>query len=535
MTRFRIEAEHMNLSNYRVKSGYKAASGRNLISLYQSGKRTGTASYQFNRPAGLYHVVLGYFDENDGIANLKLRIGGTSVANWNLNQNLRSVERVRRTVTKPLWINKGTTIQLRGTANRAEWARVDYLEFVPVRNQILVGGAGSKVLDGRNGIYTVSYAQANKGVLVNLNTGVGFISSYKSPLKIMPLGDSITYGVIQSDRNTESGGYRTGLWHKFAADGLKVNFVGTLSNGPASLGDKNHEGHRGFKINDIAASVNKWLDVKQPNIILLTIGTNDMRWAGGLKTAPKRLSALVDQITDQLPNAQLLVASIPPISRVNNQRTVAFNSSIPNIVNSKVAQGKKVSFVNLASQLTRKDLADGIHPTVDGYRKIAEAWHDPILNAAGVQDTLRDIEDIVGSAFDDVLIGNAGVNVIQGGAGKDILTGGSDGDLFVYRAPTEGKDTITDFGRDDLFNISASGFGGGLKAGTALSKNNSSNGVFRIGSNSFSRGTNANFLYNTNTGLLKFDRDGTGASAALAIATLAGSPLLDASQFTITA
>ena len=45
----------------------------------------------------------------------------------------------------------------------------------------------------------------------------------------------------------------------------------------------------------------------------------------------------------------------------------------------------------------------------------------------------------------------------------------------------------------------------------------------------------ANFLYNTNTGLLKFDRNGTGASAALAIATLAGSPLLDASQFTITA
>jgi len=32
------------------------------------------------------------------------------------------------------------------------------------------------------------------------------------------------------------------------ADGLKVDFVGSLSNGPASLGDKDHEGHRGFRM-----------------------------------------------------------------------------------------------------------------------------------------------------------------------------------------------------------------------------------------------------------------------------------------------
>jgi len=45
----------------------------------------------------------------------------------------------------------------------------------------------------------------------------------------------------------QRGGYRTSLWNKFVADGLKVDFVGS-SNGPASLGDKDHEGHRGFRM-----------------------------------------------------------------------------------------------------------------------------------------------------------------------------------------------------------------------------------------------------------------------------------------------
>jgi len=90
--------------------------------------------------------------------------------------------------------------------------------------------------------------------------------------------------------------------------------VGSLSNGPASLGDKDHEGHRGFRI-DRVASVDGWLDTQQPDITPLMIGTNDMFWDNGLSTGPGRLSALIDQITDQVPNTQLLVASIPPSGR----------------------------------------------------------------------------------------------------------------------------------------------------------------------------------------------------------------------------
>ena len=64
-------------------------------------------------------------------------------------------------------------------------------------------------------------------------------------VRIMPLGDSITDGV------QTPGGYRIGLWQRFVANGYREDFVGSLSNGPAALGDHDHEGHSGWRIDQI--------------------------------------------------------------------------------------------------------------------------------------------------------------------------------------------------------------------------------------------------------------------------------------------
>jgi len=81
-------------------------------------------------------------------------------------------------------------------------------------------------------------------------------------------------------------------------------------------------------------------------------------------------------------------------------------------------------------------------------------------------------------------VGYAGANIIEAGAGSDTLTGGRGSDTFVYGAPTSG-DTITDFGGNDIFQISASGFGGGLEEGIALSMSASTTGVFVSDANQF--------------------------------------------------
>ena len=76
-------------------------------------------------------------------------------------------------------------------------------------------------------------------------------------VRVMPLGDSITEGT------QVPGGYRIGLWQRLAAGGYRVDFVGSQSNGPASLGDHDHEGHPGWRIDQIDANIVGWLSTYQ--------------------------------------------------------------------------------------------------------------------------------------------------------------------------------------------------------------------------------------------------------------------------------
>ncbi|NER32206.1 MAG: lysophospholipase, partial [Symploca sp. SIO1C4] len=60
------------------------------------------------------------------------------------------------------------------------------------------------------------------------------------------------------------------------------------------------------------------------------------------------------------------------------------------------------------------------------------------------EDTLTNIENIVGSAFNDVLKGDNNANIIDGGKGDDLFTGLGGSDTFILRSG-DGIDTITDF------------------------------------------------------------------------------------------
>ncbi len=59
-------------------------------------------------------------------------------------------------------------------------------------------------------------------------------------------------------------------------------------------------------------------------------------------------------------------------------------------------------------------------------------------------DTLTNIENLTGSAFDDTLTGNAGNNALTGGLGADHLNGGGGSDSFVYASAAESTSTTRD-------------------------------------------------------------------------------------------
>ena len=67
------------------------------------------------------------------------------------------------------------------------------------------------------------------------------------------------------------------------------------------------------------------------------------------------------------------------------------------------------------------------------------------LSGLGWQgDRAIGIENLIGSAFNDVLFGNAAANRLYGGHGNDRLIGGAGADVFVF-GPRTGSDRVVDF------------------------------------------------------------------------------------------
>jgi Ca2+-binding RTX toxin-like protein len=108
----------------------------------------------------------------------------------------------------------------------------------------------------------------------------------------------------------------------------------------------------------------------------------------------------------------------------------------------------------------------------------------------------------------------------------DNMTGGTGADHFVYMATSEGTDTIADFNvaQGDMIDILASAFGGGLTAGTDPAT------VFGSSANNTFGSASERFHYNTATGQLLYDADGTGAGAAVTLATFTGLPAFTAAN-----
>lgn len=196
-----------------------------------------------------------------------------------------------------------------------------------------------------------------------------------TPLRVMPLGDSITWGVGSSSGN----GYRAPLGNLLGTDGHPLDFVGTSRSG--SMSDPDNEGHSGYKIHQIAALADASLTRYRPNVVTLMIGTNDLNENYQVSTATARLKSLVDQVTAGAPDATVLVASlVVSTSGSEEQHRAAYNQAIPRIVSDAQAAGKRVAYVDMGN-LTTADLADALHPNDSGYRKMADAFHRGIRAA----------------------------------------------------------------------------------------------------------------------------------------------------------
>ncbi len=142
---------------------------------------------------------------------------------------------------------------------------------------------------------------------------------------------------------------------------------------------------------------------------------------------------------------------------------------------------------------------------------IGGAGNDSIFGGAG-NDTLN------GGIGNDYLSGGLGNDNLTGGAGQDILTGSAGKDNFIFLAPNEGLDIITDFSpTDDTIKIKASAFG--FNSTGAIAQDQFVTGEKAIDNNDV-------FIYDNSTGILSFDKDANGALAPVPLVMLDNIPAI---------
>jgi lysophospholipase L1-like esterase len=195
--------------------------------------------------------------------------------------------------------------------------------------------------------------------------------------KIMPIGDSITYGV----GSTNGGAYRTHLFSLSLADGKKITFVGRAADGPNTIDNvtfpRNHEGYSGISVDEfIDQKVQGALNANIPHIFLVHLGTNDLTWKGP-EGASDELASLIDILTERAPDALVVVAQLIPFS-YDSQDLVNYNNDIPGIVSERTAQGKHVIMVDMNDEYPANSLSDQVHPNDAGYAFMASQWYEAV-------------------------------------------------------------------------------------------------------------------------------------------------------------
>jgi lysophospholipase L1-like esterase len=211
------------------------------------------------------------------------------------------------------------------------------------------------------------------------------------PVKIMPVGDSITEGKYTQ------GGYRKPLYQMLKDNGYSVTFVGKEDNGdPANdtgfstgMETPNHEGYGSARIGMLlnggttekhtALPIKTSLANNNPDVVLVLLGTNDIFGITPTDRMHQTMEKLVGTIFEQNPNATVVLASIPPITKIEarNADVNAYNAVLPGIVAKEKTLNHKIEFADIHSVFTDPaDLSeDKVHPSATGYNKMAALWY----------------------------------------------------------------------------------------------------------------------------------------------------------------
>jgi len=227
-------------------------------------------------------------------------------------------------------------------------------------------------------------------------------------LRVLPLGDSITAGIVGNDLSA-SGGYRAPL-EKLLADAPRAAvLVGTRTDFSPGMSQPAHDGWPGYVMRQTSSGapgqlygplVKNAIEATHPDVILLMIGTNDfLRYEATHSTySPDRMvesmNLLLGQIFTVAPRVRVIVGAIVNSPKVDACLVERFDTgrsacdagthpSIASVVSGYSKRGYDVHYLPALYELLPRDAAhfpDGIHPVdgPNGYDAIAHVWYDAL-------------------------------------------------------------------------------------------------------------------------------------------------------------
>ncbi len=257
---------------------------------------------------------------------------------------------------------------------------------------------GNYIYDSDEGAdNAATLANSNDGALINT---AWFITDAdaQQPLKVLTIGDSLTYGVdLELSGTTKPRvAYRQTLSQNLIDYFGKVAFVGNVDEYTTTITDPylyRHSGYSGYVIEDVyhiekhpgvKPMVDDMMAKYQPDIVIMMLGTNDLGLAVMTSEIIPRWEDFALQIESQLPEDGLLICSSLPPSN-NSTKDTAFNEKIQARTRELANEGYKVGFADPYTPLSENAStylnSDGVHFNSLGYNVIGQVFTEAITTA----------------------------------------------------------------------------------------------------------------------------------------------------------
>ena len=202
-------------------------------------------------------------------------------------------------------------------------------------------------------------------------------------VKIMPLGDSIT------ESNTGLPSYRYYLWHLLVNHGYPIDFVGSrhgVGNGPPANPDfdMDHEGHAGWRADEILAHIRDWASVAAPEVVLLHVGHNDLCRGQSVASTVADIGDIIDVLRSVNPRVAILLAQLIASDSTCHAGIPALNAQLSTLVANKDREDSPVRLVDQHSGFDPSTMTyDGTHPNAADDSRMADRWFEtltPVLD-----------------------------------------------------------------------------------------------------------------------------------------------------------